>query len=270
MTFYSQALLERARELDGAAARGLGRVPAGGRRVPAAVRRRARARCAQRYAPGGGRAAAQREAPAPAGRPGHAARGAWRACARGARTRACSIAGTGEEEAALKAQAARARPRRRGALPGPRAQRRRWRGCRARPTCSCCRPCWRPRPPSRWRRWPAARRSSPPTTRAALELRGHLRRRRDGGAAAGPGRAGARRVLALPGARRAARAPRPRRSVERALPPATAWWSATSRCTGGARGVRTIDDARHRAEARGRASAASTTTRCSSTCAAPR
>ena len=70
VTFYSRALLERARALGGAAARGLGRVSAGGGRRSARSRADERAAVRRRLAPDGGRAAPQRQAPASAGRSG--------------------------------------------------------------------------------------------------------------------------------------------------------------------------------------------------------
>ena len=88
VTFYSQALLERARELAVPAARGASVVypPVADEFRPLSAAERASVRA--RYGVGDGPAAAQREAAAPAGRPGDAARGDGARAPRAARTRA--------------------------------------------------------------------------------------------------------------------------------------------------------------------------------------
>ena len=178
------------------------------------------------------------------------------------------IAGTGEEEAALQAAGRAARPRRRRCGSSASSPTTRSRSSRAAPTCSCSRRCWRRRP--RWpsRRWPAARRSSPPTTRAGsscAEIFGddvEVVPKQDPPALA-------EAILRLPG-RRPADAPAQRREHRGALPPPRGGGPLPRALPGGGRRLRAIDNARHRAPRRRRASAASTTTRSSSTCAARR
>ena len=166
VAFYSRALLERANELEVPAARVIGRLSARGGGVPSRCCRGSARTCARRYTLGGGPLLLNVKRLHPLADQQTLLRAMAEVVRAQRRPRRCSSRAWGNEEARSRRWPARARARRARAFPRSRPKRRGGRCCRAAPISSCCPRCSRPRPRWRWKRWPAGRRSSPPTTRA--------------------------------------------------------------------------------------------------------